>query len=113
MTLNQKGKNVKKVIEELEEMVSIVAESMREGAFGLSTGLFYVPGAFATTEEVVRSLAKSGDELMFYTFGAHPMACAAADAVLAIVEREREVAAAGSLWSARPSESVSTSDDSR
>jgi dihydroorotase/N-acyl-D-amino-acid deacylase len=47
--------------EELEEMVSIVAESMREGAFGLSTGLFYVPGAFATTEEVV-ALARAAGE---------------------------------------------------
>ena len=28
-------------------------QGMRDGAFGLSSGLFYVPGAFATTEEVV------------------------------------------------------------
>jgi N-acyl-D-amino-acid deacylase len=47
--------------DELEEMVAIVAESMREGAFGLSTGLFYVPGAFATTSEVV-ALARAAGE---------------------------------------------------
>ncbi len=44
-------------------MVAIVAESMREGAFGLSTGLFYVPGAFARTSEVValaRAVGRAG-----------------------------------------------------
>jgi len=45
---------------ELEEMVALVAESMREGAFGLSTGLFYVPGAFASTSEVVALARAAG-----------------------------------------------------
>jgi N-acyl-D-amino-acid deacylase len=44
-------------VEELEEMKELVRRAMREGAFGLSSGLFYVPGAFATTEEVI-ALAK-------------------------------------------------------
>jgi dihydroorotase/N-acyl-D-amino-acid deacylase len=47
--------------DELREMVALVAESMREGAFGLSTGLFYVPGAFADTDEVV-ALARAAGE---------------------------------------------------
>ena len=34
-------------------MKAIAAQAMRDGAFGLSTGLFYVPGNFAPTEEVV------------------------------------------------------------
>jgi hypothetical protein len=34
-------------------MQDLVRQSMREGAFGLSTGLFYVPGTFARTDEVV------------------------------------------------------------
>lgn len=38
---------------ELEEMRALVAKGMGEGAFGLSTGLFYVPGAYASTEEVI------------------------------------------------------------
>ncbi len=38
---------------ELAEMQSMVERAMREGAFGLSTGLKYVPGAFAKTDEVV------------------------------------------------------------
>jgi dihydroorotase/N-acyl-D-amino-acid deacylase len=45
---------------ELEEMVTLVTQSMRQGAFGLSTGLFYVPGAFATTDEVVALARAAG-----------------------------------------------------
>lgn len=43
--------------EELEEMKKLVAESMRDGAWGLSTGLIYSPGCYAGTEEIVE-LAK-------------------------------------------------------
>jgi dihydroorotase/N-acyl-D-amino-acid deacylase len=46
--------------EELERMVAAVTEAMREGAFGLSTGLFYVPGAFARTDEVVALARAAG-----------------------------------------------------
>lgn len=42
---------------ELEEMRAWVAKGMAEGALGLSTGLFYLPGSFAATEEVIE-LAK-------------------------------------------------------
>ena len=42
---------------ELERMKAIAAQAMRDGAFGLSTGLFYVPGNFTPTGEVVE-LAK-------------------------------------------------------
>ncbi len=38
---------------ELDEMRALVRQAMSEGAFGLSTGLFYVPGYYATTEEVI------------------------------------------------------------
>lgn len=43
--------------EELDRMRAYVARGMEEGAFGLSTGLFYSPGYFADTDEVVE-LAK-------------------------------------------------------
>lgn len=43
--------------EELERMRALVEQGMRDGAFGLSSGLFYVPGAFTPTEEVI-DLAK-------------------------------------------------------
>ncbi len=38
---------------ELEDMKAIVREAMEEGAWGLSTGLDYPPGAYADTEELV------------------------------------------------------------
>ena len=43
--------------EELELMRQIAGQAMRDGAFGMSTGLFYVPGNYAPTEEVIE-LAK-------------------------------------------------------
>jgi dihydroorotase/N-acyl-D-amino-acid deacylase len=49
--------------EEMERMKALVEEGMRDGAFGLSTGLFYVPGTFAPIEEVIelaRVAARSG-----------------------------------------------------
>lgn len=38
---------------ELDEMKALVKTGMLEGAYGLSSGLKYIPGAFATTEEVI------------------------------------------------------------
>lgn len=38
---------------EMERMKELVAVAMEDGALGLSTGLFYLPGSFATTEEVI------------------------------------------------------------
>ena len=43
--------------EELERMRGLVRQGMEDGAFGLSSGLFYVPGTFTPTDEVVE-LAK-------------------------------------------------------
>ena len=43
--------------DELQAMRELVAEEMRAGALGLSTGLFYAPGNFADTAEVIE-LAK-------------------------------------------------------
>ena len=39
--------------EELEEMKSYIQRAMEAGAFGLSTGLKYLPGAFAKVDEVI------------------------------------------------------------
>ena len=38
---------------EIQRMKDMVAEAMEQGALGISTGLFYVPGSFTPTEEVV------------------------------------------------------------
>ncbi|MBL4852900.1 MAG: amidohydrolase family protein [Robiginitomaculum sp.] len=43
--------------DELSQMKTLVDEAMDAGALGLSTGLFYVPGSFSGTDEVV-ALAK-------------------------------------------------------
>jgi len=42
---------------ELEEMKGIVERAMEEGAVGLSTGLIYLPGTYAKTDELI-ALAK-------------------------------------------------------
>jgi N-acyl-D-amino-acid deacylase len=39
--------------EELGKMKALVEQGMKDGAFGLSSGLFYVPGTFTPTEEVI------------------------------------------------------------
>jgi N-acyl-D-amino-acid deacylase len=43
--------------EQLARMKDLVRQAMEEGAFGLSSGLFYAPGSYAKTEEVIE-LAK-------------------------------------------------------
>ncbi len=39
--------------EELEQMRSILRKAMNEGAWGMSTGLEYIPDRYATTEEII------------------------------------------------------------
>ena len=39
--------------EQLEQMKAIVHQAMADGAFGISTGLYYAPGSFSKTEEVI------------------------------------------------------------
>jgi N-acyl-D-amino-acid deacylase len=43
--------------EELEQMKALVGQAMEDGAVGLSTGLIYLPGTFAKTDEIIE-LAK-------------------------------------------------------
>ena len=45
---------------EIEQMQALVRTGMEDGAFGLSSGLFYVPGAFASTEEVIALATVAG-----------------------------------------------------
>ncbi|MDF6753459.1 D-aminoacylase, partial [Escherichia coli] len=44
--------------EELKAMQGVMEDGMRDGAFGMSTGLVYTPGVFAKTDEVA-ALAKT------------------------------------------------------
>ncbi len=43
--------------DELSRMETLVARAMEQGAVGLSTGLYYAPGSYSSTEEVI-ALAK-------------------------------------------------------
>jgi N-acyl-D-amino-acid deacylase len=45
---------------QLEEMKELVAEAIVQGAFGLSSGLIYAPGCYATTEELIALASTSG-----------------------------------------------------
>src|SRR5258708_26631268 len=52
----------KPTADELEKMRGLVEQGMKDGAFGLSSGLFYVPGTFSSTGEVTE-LAKVAGRL--------------------------------------------------
>lgn len=52
---------------ELDEMRGHVRRAMQQGAFGLSSGLFYTPGSFATTEEVIELARVAGEFGGLYT----------------------------------------------
>ena len=48
---------------QLDSMRALVTRGMTDGAFGLSTGLYYAPGSYASTDEVIalaRVAARSG-----------------------------------------------------
>jgi N-acyl-D-amino-acid deacylase len=47
--------------DELSAMQQMVDQAMREGAYGLSTGLKYMPGAFSKTEEVIELARIAGE----------------------------------------------------
>jgi N-acyl-D-amino-acid deacylase len=48
--------------EEIDKMRALVRQGMEDGAFGLSSGLFYVPGIFTPTAEVIE-LAKVAGQM--------------------------------------------------
>lgn len=63
---------------------------------GLAGGYAPIGGLFAS-DAVLEPIADSGGDIMFHTFGAHPAACAAANRVLDILEREALVARSAAL----------------
>ncbi|MEE2675035.1 MAG: aspartate aminotransferase family protein [Myxococcota bacterium] len=66
------------------------------GGKGLTGG--YAPmGGIFTREDVIEPIARNGDELMFFTYSAHPASCAAATAVLRILEDENLVSRAAEM----------------
>ena len=66
------------------------------GGKGLTGG--YLPmGMIAVNERLLEECEAAQAEFMFYTYSAHPLACAMADKVLEIMERERLVEHAAEL----------------
>lgn len=53
--------------DEMGRMEEMVRAAMREGAYGLSSGLYYVPGSFATTDEVIALARVAGESGGLYT----------------------------------------------
>jgi dihydroorotase/N-acyl-D-amino-acid deacylase len=53
--------------DELERMKAMVAKGMDDGAFGMSTGLRYIPGAFSETDEVVELSKVAAERGGIYT----------------------------------------------
>jgi adenosylmethionine-8-amino-7-oxononanoate aminotransferase len=66
------------------------------GGKGLSGGYAPIGGLFAT-DAVLAPIAAARSDFMFFTYGAHPSACAVADKVLEILEREDLVRRAAAM----------------
>ena len=58
--------NRKATADEIDKMRGLVRQGMQDGAFGLSSGLFYVPGTFTPTAEVIELAKVAGPD------GRHP-----------------------------------------
>jgi N-acyl-D-amino-acid deacylase len=61
------GGNRQPSAEELEKMRELVRRGMEEGAFGLSSGLFYTPGSYSKTEEVIELTKAAAERGGLYT----------------------------------------------
>ena len=53
--------------EELNRMKQLAIRGMEDGAFGISTGLKYLPGAFSEVDEVISISAEVGKMGGIYT----------------------------------------------
>jgi N-acyl-D-amino-acid deacylase len=76
--------------DELRDMTALVEAAFEQGAFGLSTGLIYMPGAYARTEELIalaRSVARHGRPYVSHIRGESDMV---ADSVREAIRIGRE-----------------------
>jgi len=55
------SQNRKATPAEIQKMKALMRQAMLDGALGLSTGLFYVPGNYAPTEEVIELARVAGE----------------------------------------------------
>jgi dihydroorotase/N-acyl-D-amino-acid deacylase len=75
---------------EIEQMKALVAQAMEQGALGLSTSLQYVPGRFASTDEIVelaRVARQYGGIYISHQRSESSQIMASLDEVFAIAER--------------------------
>ena len=54
-------------VDELNEMKRLAAESLDAGALGFSTGLFYAPGYYARTDEIIAIAEEAGKRNKLYS----------------------------------------------
>jgi N-acyl-D-amino-acid deacylase len=75
---------------ELERMKAMVAQAMRAGAIGLSTGLRYVPGIYSKSEEVIELAKVASAQGGFYSSHIRDEGAGSIDAVAEVVRIARE-----------------------
>src|SRR5262245_30570922 len=78
--------NRKATPEEIDKMRALVRQGMEDGAFGLSSGLFYVPGTFTPTAEVIELAKIAGQMGGIYISHMRDEASAVLDSVRETIE---------------------------
>ncbi|MGH9314896.1 MAG: N-acyl-D-amino-acid deacylase family protein [Vicinamibacterales bacterium] len=82
---------------ELEQMKSLVEQSMQAGALGLSTGLVYVPANYATTEEVIELAKVAARHGGIYVSHMRDEAAGLLDSVAEVIRIAREARIPGQV----------------
>jgi N-acyl-D-amino-acid deacylase len=77
---------------ELSAMQRMLSEAMNEGAWGLSTGLIYAPGSYATTDEIVAVARAAARYRGFYASHIRGEGATLLDAVREAIQVGREAA---------------------
>ena len=72
--------------EEIDRMRELLARSMREGAFGMSSGLTYTPGMYASTGELTALCEVTGEHGGFYSPHHRSYGAGALDAYAEMIE---------------------------
>jgi N-acyl-D-amino-acid deacylase len=72
-------------------MQRMIADGIEDGAWGLSTGLIYAPGSYATTDEIVTLAATASRHRGFYASHIRGEGATLLDAVREAIHIGREV----------------------
>src|SRR5688572_29512942 len=72
--------------DELKRMQKLMADAMDDGAWGLSTGLIYAPGSYATTDEIAELAAVAARHRGFYASHIRGEGATLLDAVAEAIE---------------------------